>query len=701
MNNTADEQGSASHDSAKLSVTSNSEERALDNHKQLAQWVARHGGFIHPNLRLKYAPNKGYHGVVADGATITAHTRVVVCPISIMMSALNVLNIAPFEQHGTSFPKPFLQRYQSATDTLQAFFLMEQYLLGDKSFWAPYIRTLPTVEDVDAAQFEAEEDLAWIRGTNLEVALAAQNRKWLHQFEDVNRMLMELDWNNARNGAYDYRLFRWASKIFGTRSFVSTVLDDTAPADKARPLGRKDPNHQLLYKLFSERFAVLLPLLDILNHKPAALVEWQARVDFVGLQIDEDYTSGQEVFNNYGPLDNEALLMSYGFVLEDNPYEHVLISINAHPGTPLEIARTWPLDDRSNETFNCYIYEMIHHLVKESRYIERALFSFDLLDSISVMISNEREFQAMSTRRQTLMSSSLPEKFDDFRNMLATLAQIMYDSGSRARRIQATDPSRANPPIEARTQKQKNAQIYRHKQVSILQTAEGVCAFVLLNASTDQQASDLLLSMRVKLAEMITPGLEEFCMRLQFITRRNELFTAASLIRLFPSPQANSVQSCLRDIESAILEAVPHHMRPHSDKVKTSIAISLSSLCQAYRSRTQLPFRLASWFEEISSSYPPEDPNWNYVPPPGPWAPGEEPPQALMYLLDSLPKVKDSLGKDSAMTAWLDPEKVCWAWNVMEEEGVRVPIEIERFVSEDPAQVEGLFGFMIYCRQYD
>ena len=673
---------------------------SADNHKKLADWILQNGGFIHPDLKIVYHVDKGFHAIVQDGKSLPSRTRIASCPMPATLSVLNALNIAPFQQHGTKYPDLFLETYTYATDVLQTFFLMEQYVLGSQSWWVPYIRTLPTVEDVDALQFESEEDVAWIRGTNLETALVAQSRRWRNQFAEANDLLQKLGWEHAANGAYNYRLFRWAATIFGSRSFTSQVLDDTKPADTARPMGKKEPDHPVLSRLFSERFAVLLPLLDILNHRPAALVEWQARPSYVGLQILQDYKSGQEVYNNYGPRDNEGLLMSYGFLLQDNPYDHVLISINAHPGTQLEIARTWPTDDRSNDNYNCYIFDLGHPIVNEARSLERALFSYDLLDGISVMCSNEREFQVMHNKRQTLMSTSLPDRFDDFRNILATLAQIMYDSSARAKRIHSTNPARHDPPIPARTMKQQYAQLYREKQIEILQAAEGLCAYTLLNACSAHTASDLLHNIRVKFPHVYSPQLERICSRLPCLTSKNELFTAASLIDLLPAPLTNSVRSCLRSVEDAILESVPSHTRSHLDRVKTSYAITLSALCSTHRSQTQLPLRLLTWLEELTSSYPPEDPNWSYVPPPGPHAPGEEPPDALIALLGSIPNATEQTAGDSTTRSWLDPPMICWAWNVMEEEGVRVPIEIERFVSVEPAQVEGGWGFLLYCRRY-
>jgi hypothetical protein len=104
-------------------------------------------------------------------------------------------------------------------------------------------------------------------------------------------------------------LFRWASTVFGSRSFTSQVLSNTLPADKARPMGHLDPDHEVLSSLFEDGFAVLLPLLDLLNYRPLSRVEWQAGLNEVALQVLESFQGGQEVCNNYGPRDNEACMI--------------------------------------------------------------------------------------------------------------------------------------------------------------------------------------------------------------------------------------------------------------------------------------------------------------------------------------------------------------------------------------------------------
>lgn len=50
---------------------------------------------------------------------------------------------------------------------------------------------------------------------------------------------------------------------------------------------------------------VLLPLIDLPNHRPLAKVEWRAGDKDVGLLVQENVAPGEEISNNYGPRNNE------------------------------------------------------------------------------------------------------------------------------------------------------------------------------------------------------------------------------------------------------------------------------------------------------------------------------------------------------------------------------------------------------------
>lgn len=54
-----------------------------------------------------------------------------------------------------------------------------------------------------------------------------------------------------------------------------------------------------------ENISVLLPFIDILNHRPLAKVEWRAGNENVDFVVIEDVGAEHEISNNYGPRNNE------------------------------------------------------------------------------------------------------------------------------------------------------------------------------------------------------------------------------------------------------------------------------------------------------------------------------------------------------------------------------------------------------------
>ena len=52
-------------------------------------------------------------------------------------------------------------------------------------------------------------------------------------------------------------------------------------------------------------------------------------------KAEKDYGVGEEVFISYGPKSNEGLWETYGFLLDENPYNCVEFSVNLDNGNNL------------------------------------------------------------------------------------------------------------------------------------------------------------------------------------------------------------------------------------------------------------------------------------------------------------------------------------------------------------------------------
>ncbi|EXJ72949.1 uncharacterized protein A1O5_04098 [Cladophialophora psammophila CBS 110553] len=676
------------------------------NHRHLVDWVLENGGYLHPHARIAFSSRNGYHAVVADGQSLVSGTRVASCPMPVSLSVLNAFDVAPFSNHGTHFPMPFLRNQSETPESLQAFFLMEQLILGEKSWWAPYIATLPTVEDITVLQFEEEADVMWLEGTNLKGGVSTQDAKWRDMYLRGSALLRKLGWVSALNGSYTWPRFRWAATIFGSRSFTSQVLDATLPADLATIHGatiqRRQQPHDLV-KLFGDRFAVLLPLLDLLNHRPAAQVEWQAHYHFVGLQILETYESGQELCNNYGPRDNEALLLAYGFTIENNPFDHLVVSIKAPPGSLLDVARrTWKQDVRSDIERRCFIFNHKHPESTSALALESSLFSFDLLDSISILCANDRETQSMMMRNQSLMSYCLADKahFDDRRIILATLSQLLRECIARAERLRNTDPRRTIPGLEPANSKQYNAKVYRDSQLEIVETAVALCNFVLKTAiSGATDAEQMFTGTQDQVSSSALENLKLLNEKHVRLTRPLELLSLDCLIEMIPNSEC--VRKCLANLSQQLHSNAdsngPTEVSRSANFIKSRLAVTLSALYSEYAHGVKLPHRVTEWVKQLVTWYPPDNESWAYVPPPGPWTPEEEPPAELMDLLAARAALSPMMAVESNVKRWLRPERICWGWNVMEEEKVTVPAYLAEADSSEPRDGSSLF---IYWQRY-
>jgi hypothetical protein len=132
----------------------------------LLAWLREHGGEIDPAIGLRYSAEYGYHFVATSD--VPEDTVACICPLSLSISALNCVSPAPAEFRScadSSICASLVGKVSASV--VAAFFLAEQKLKGEDSFWYPYINLLPAPEDMTTPMWFDEDDMIWIKGTNL------------------------------------------------------------------------------------------------------------------------------------------------------------------------------------------------------------------------------------------------------------------------------------------------------------------------------------------------------------------------------------------------------------------------------------------------------------------------------------------------------------------------------------------------------
>lgn len=102
------------------------------------------------------------------------------------------------------------------------------------------------------------------------------------------------------------RLYKWAATIFSSRSFPSSAVAHQliAQDDTKYNYPNKDSFHAL-HESSSSKWPVLIPGLDLLNHIPSAKVTWNWGRLVCSITVDELVTGSSQIWNNYGPKNNE------------------------------------------------------------------------------------------------------------------------------------------------------------------------------------------------------------------------------------------------------------------------------------------------------------------------------------------------------------------------------------------------------------
>ncbi|KAL6234823.1 hypothetical protein BDW75DRAFT_156857 [Aspergillus navahoensis] len=666
-------------------------ENNLELYTTLLEWMKCHGGSLHEDVYISHDDSRGTH-IRVKKAGVSSNTHIIKTPVATTMSFFNAINHRAgdthFPAHDVKFPSTFIEKVGSEEVTI--FFLIGQYLRGTESFWHPYIRTLPQPGTLTTLPYyEDEEDLEWLEGTSLMQARKQKVALLRGKYESSSSELRKSAFQDAER--YSWDLYLWASTIFVSRAFSAKVLSGVIPE-----LGMPEEN-----------ISVLLPFIDILNHRPLAKVEWRAGHQHVDFVILEDVSAGEEIANNYGPRNNEQLMMNYGFCLANNPCDYRTVSLRAPPDSPLCFAheqqkQLFPNSGKNDAEDPFYVFNIFYPLLTPGIPMEHSVFSPALFNAISVLAANQRELETLEVSEHAIQISNA---YGNSRAAISALSQIVIELITHIVRLKSSEPAEINQP---RNLKQTHAKIYRESQITLSESALVIASWSLQRARThglqgSWDETKRLLSQhmsRLPQGKFLEPVQSRIQVRIlerpSILLHSGELFSFPELLSLLQPCEAGvlpTAQECFNTILRTASRRIPalrgidQNASPFRFPLFACFVVAVHttnrhkhSSALSHERQSFLPQRLSLWASFLLD---------HYLPPPGDvaWALEDEDDEGLASEFDDVlgelrernkelfEKLEPFTGgwHGNADTWWLSPNWVRWAWMMTEQETVQVP----------------------------
>jgi hypothetical protein len=164
--------------------------------RKLLNWFDSHGGVKSSAVELAEDGQHAFHfralsNVNEEGSP--SKFNICSCPTGLSLSYLNIIPIEETVLDGLSirFCGGSLTPLWNVVPShiLSRFVLLEQAGLKERSFWAPYIDSLP--KSFDTIMYFSSEDLEWLDATNLDTFRNIRHDLWRSEWQLVMDALNE------------------------------------------------------------------------------------------------------------------------------------------------------------------------------------------------------------------------------------------------------------------------------------------------------------------------------------------------------------------------------------------------------------------------------------------------------------------------------------------------------------------------------
>lgn len=226
----------------------------------------------------------------------------------------------------------------------------------------------------------------------------------------------------------------------------------------------------------------MFPVIDILNHTVEAKVEWDFHPlqDFILKVVDpEAVRPGDEIFNNYGPKQNDELLLGYGFCIPENPVDQFTIKVVLPPSVE-DAAKQMGLFEPNNIPFGMGPSFLDGDPKQEQHALRPKGHPFGRYENYVLWLRGIPPYVVHVFYVRALMNLNMHPKDVDMQRPAARVVLevllLLYEAiDQRSQTLPLADA----PPQTFPNDKQKYATIYRDGQANIIHSIRTELATVL------------------------------------------------------------------------------------------------------------------------------------------------------------------------------------------------------------------------------
>ncbi|KAF9601214.1 hypothetical protein IFM89_017399 [Coptis chinensis] len=202
-----------------------------------------------------------------------------------------------------------------------ALYLMYEKKQGRKSFWYPFIRELDRQRGrgqlaVESPLLWSEDELDYLTGSPTKAEVLLREEGIMREYNELDTV-----WFMAGS------LFKQYPYDIPTEAFPFEIFKQAFVAVQSCVVH--------LQKVSLARRFALVPLgPPLLAYKSNCKAMLTAGEGCVQLVVDRPYKAGESIVIWCGPQPNSKLLINYGFVDEDNPYDRLLVEASLNTDDP-------------------------------------------------------------------------------------------------------------------------------------------------------------------------------------------------------------------------------------------------------------------------------------------------------------------------------------------------------------------------------